>query len=83
MTHDRVETETLPLKQQFLSYMLGVHRPAVSLAASALQRAGIIRYSRGVITILDRPGLEDAACECYALGLAAYQHARLSHQRTT
>jgi CRP-like cAMP-binding protein len=79
MTHDRLETETMPLKQKFLSYMLGVHRPAVSLAAGALQKAGIIRYTRGMITILDRSALEDAACECYALGLAAYQHARLAH----
>jgi CRP-like cAMP-binding protein len=82
MTHDRLETETLPLKQRFLSYMLGVHRPAVSLAAGALQKAGIIHYTRGMITILDRGALEDAACECYALGLAAYQHARLAHQST-
>jgi CRP-like cAMP-binding protein len=81
MTHDRLETETLPLKQRFLSYMLGVHRPAVSLAASALQKAGIIRYTRGMITILDRSALEDAACECYAFGLAAYQHARLAHRQ--
>jgi CRP-like cAMP-binding protein len=79
MTHDRLESETMPLKQRFLSYMLGVHRPAVSLAAGALQKAGIIRYTRGMITILDRSALEDAACECYALGIAAYQHARLAH----
>jgi CRP-like cAMP-binding protein len=79
MTHDRLESDTLPLKQKFLSYMLGVHRPAVSLAAAALQKAGIIRYSRGMITILDRAALEDVSCECYALGLAAYQHARLAH----
>jgi CRP-like cAMP-binding protein len=82
MTHDRLETDTLPLKQRFLSYMLGVHRPAVSLAAGALQKAGIIRYTRGMITILDRSALEDAACECYAHGLAAYQHARLAHHET-
>ena len=80
MTHDRLESDTLPLKQKFLSYMLGVHRPAVSLAAAALQKAGIIRYSRGMITILDRVALEDVSCECYALGLAAFQHARLAHR---
>jgi CRP-like cAMP-binding protein len=47
MTHDRVEGDVLLLKQQFLAEMLGVHRPAVTLAAGALQKAGIIRYSRG------------------------------------
>jgi CRP-like cAMP-binding protein len=83
MTHDRLDSDTMPLKQRFLSYMLGVHRPAVSLAAGALQKAGIIRYTRGMITILDRPALEEAACECYALGLAAYQHARLAHHGVT
>jgi hypothetical protein len=47
--------------------MLGVHRPAVTLAAGNLQRAGLIRYVRGRVTILDDPGLEAAACECYAI----------------
>ena len=78
MTHDRTGTDTMLLKQRFLSYMLGVHRPAVSLAAGALQKAGFIRYRRGVITIVDRAGLEEAACECYALGLAAFARARLT-----
>src|SRR5690349_9165619 len=80
MTHDRLGTETMPLKQLFLSYMLGVHRPAVSLAASALQRAGVIRSTRGAITILDRPALEDASCECYELGLEAFRQARQVHR---
>jgi CRP-like cAMP-binding protein len=57
MSHDRTGSDTMQLKQRFLSYMLGVHRPAVSLAAGALQKAGLIRYRRGVITILDRAGL--------------------------
>jgi hypothetical protein len=77
MTHDRTGAETMQLKQRFLSFMLGVHRPAVSLAAGALQRAGLIRYSRGSIWILDRAGLVDAACECYALGRDAFARARL------
>lgn len=67
MTQDRIGSERLPLTQQFLSFMLGVHRPAVTLAAGALQKAGLIRYSRGKVTILDRTGLEAAACACYEL----------------
>ncbi|MBK5188739.1 MAG: Crp/Fnr family transcriptional regulator [Gemmatimonadaceae bacterium] len=65
ITHDRVEGDDFKLTQEFLSYMLGVHRPAVTLAAGLLQDAGCIRYSRGNITILDRAGLEDASCVCY------------------
>jgi len=65
MTHDRVDGDVLPLKQQFLAEMLGVHRPAVTIAAGALQKAGIIRYTRGKVTVLDRPALEEASCECY------------------
>ena len=65
MTHDRVVGDVLLLKQQFLAEMLGVHRPAVTLAAGALQKAGIIRYSRGKVTVLDRAALENASCECY------------------
>jgi CRP-like cAMP-binding protein len=57
--------EDLPFTQEFLAAMLGVGRPSVTLAAGALQKAGLIRYSRGFVTILDRRGLEAAACECY------------------
>jgi CRP-like cAMP-binding protein len=80
MTHDRTGSDVISLKQRFLSYMLGVHRPAVSLAAGALQRAGIIRYSRGTIRILDRAALEKAACECYELGRQGFVRARLAVQ---
>ena len=62
---DRVQSETFPLSQQLLSQMLGVHRQRVSAAAGQLQRAGLIRYSRGHMTLLDREGLEAATCECY------------------
>jgi CRP-like cAMP-binding protein len=65
MTHDRMYDDVLPLKQEFLAYMLGVRRPSVTIAASALQRAGLISYSRGRITVVNRPGLEAASCECY------------------
>ena len=67
MTQDRIVSDVLPLTQQFLSYMLGVHRPAVTLAAGALQKAGLIRYTRGKVTVADRAGLEAAACACYAI----------------
>lgn len=65
ITHDRVVGDVLPLTQEFLSYMLGSQRPTVTLAAQVLQRAGLIRYTRGKITIQDRKGLETASCECY------------------
>ena len=60
-----VESDEFPLTQEFISEMLGVRRAGVSAAAGILQRAGFIRYSRGVITVTDRPGLESAACACY------------------
>jgi len=66
MTHDRVDrAERFPLKQEFLAIMLGVRRAGVSIAASALQDSGLIQYSRGTIRVVDREGLESAACECY------------------
>lgn len=65
MSHDRVPGDEFQLTQEFLADMLGVHRPSVSLAASAFQRAGLLTYNRGVMTILDRAGLEDTCCECY------------------
>jgi CRP-like cAMP-binding protein len=72
LTHDRVSSDQIPLTQQFLAQMLGVRRASVGTVASKLQKAGLIRYSRGVITILDRPGLEAAACECYRIIEAEY-----------
>ncbi|TFW05799.1 Crp/Fnr family transcriptional regulator [Oxalobacteraceae bacterium OM1] len=65
MTHDRVKSDRFYLTQEFLADMLGVHRPSVSLVAAAFQQAGMIRYSRGNLTILDRAALEHACCECY------------------
>ncbi len=68
MAHDRAGHEdTFNLTQEFLAEMLGVHRPSVTIVARTLQNAGLIRYSRGVITITDRKGLEEAACECYSI----------------
>jgi hypothetical protein len=57
----------LDLTQEFLSHMLGVRRNTVSVEAHILQKAGLVRYARGHITILDRPGIEQCACECYAV----------------
>ncbi|MBK5188647.1 MAG: Crp/Fnr family transcriptional regulator [Gemmatimonadaceae bacterium] len=65
MTHDRMRLESFTLTHEFLSYMFGVHRPAVTIAAGALQRAELIRYTRGRVTVLDRSGLEAASCVCY------------------
>jgi hypothetical protein len=67
MTRDRVDTDHLPVTQEFLSIMLGVRRAGVSLAASTLQAGGLIRQSRGRITILDNAGLKAAACDCYRI----------------
>ena len=65
MTRDRVETDALPLTQEFLAMMLGTGRSGVAIAAATFQQAGFIKYAHGTITLLDRPGLENAACECY------------------
>jgi CRP-like cAMP-binding protein len=67
MTHDRVGKDEFPLTQEFIADMLGVRRPSVTVVAGMLQKAGLIRYSRGNIAILNRTGLEAAACECYRL----------------
>lgn len=64
---DLTQSEKLSLTQEFISNMLGVRRSGVTLAAGSLQQAGLIRYSRGKIAILNRSTLEDKACECYQL----------------
>lgn len=62
---DRIDGDTVSLTQEFLADMLGVQRTTVTAVAGALQTKGLIRYRRGVVDILDRPGLEATACECY------------------
>ena len=69
LTHDRVRGDQFSITQEFLAMMLGVHRPAVSIAAGALQQAGFIRYRRGNLTVVDREGLESASCECYRVAM--------------
>jgi CRP-like cAMP-binding protein len=66
-TRDRVDDDTLPLTQEFLSQMLAVRRTTVTLVARQLEELGVIRHRRGRIEIADRKGLEDIACECYAI----------------
>ncbi len=65
MSQDRIGGETMPLTQEFLGQMLGIRRSSVSVAASVLQKAGMITYTRGNVTILDKPKLTEAACDCY------------------
>ena len=67
MTHDRMQSDEFLLTQEFLAMMLGVQRTGVSIAAGALQRAGLIRYRRGTVTMIDRPGLLRRSCECYGV----------------
>jgi DNA-binding transcriptional MocR family regulator len=66
-TRDRVDTDVLPLTQEFLSQMLGVRRTTVTLVARQLEQAGLIQNRRGRIVITDREGLKDVACECYVI----------------
>jgi CRP-like cAMP-binding protein len=65
MTHDRAGKDEFSLTHEFLAAMLGVRRPTVTLVAASLQEAGLIRYRRGSVTIVDRARLEAASCECY------------------
>jgi CRP-like cAMP-binding protein len=65
LTHDRLASDELTLTQELIAGMLGVRREGVTAAAGRLQEQGLISYVRGRIQILDRRGLEAAACECY------------------
>jgi CRP-like cAMP-binding protein len=67
MAHDRVATDEIFLTHEYLAVMLGVRRPSVSLAAAALDQAGVIEYRRGRIRVTNRAGLEAVSCECYAV----------------
>jgi len=67
LSHDRVKSDEIHLTQEFIANMLGGRRESVTVAAGRLQDAGLIQYSRGHITIIDRQGLEAAVCECYRI----------------
>lgn len=67
MSHDRVGVDEFTITHEFLGQMLGSRRATVTLSAGILQAAGLIKYRRGVITIVDRPGLESVSCECYGV----------------
>ena len=67
MSQDRLNCDHLPLTQEFLAQMLGTRRSSVTMAAGALQKAGLISYTRGSVNILNRQELEDAACDCYGI----------------
>jgi CRP-like cAMP-binding protein len=73
MTADRAGGESFTLTHEFLSYMLGVHRPAVSLVASELSQRGLIKYRRGQVSVVDRPGLEAVSCDCYPIARRALE----------
>ena len=65
MAQDRMEADQFPLTQEFVAMMLGATRPTVTIVAGTLQRAGLITYQRGHVTIVNRKKLELASCECY------------------
>ncbi len=67
MSRDCLATSTFEITQEFLGQMLGARRPSVNIAASALQRRGLVSYSRGIVKLLDVPGLQVASCSCYAV----------------
>jgi len=67
MSADRTGSDSVPLTHELLAQMLGTRRSSVTVAAGILQKAGLISHTRGDVQIIDRPKLEEASCECYAL----------------
>ena len=89
LSHDRVETDSFPMTQELISSLLGVRREGVTEAACKLKKAEFIYYSRGVIQVLDRSGLESQVCECYSVVKNEYDRlipktpqSRTSHLQT-
>jgi len=84
MSQDRAHAEQFHVTHEFLACMLGVRRVGVTAAAGALQRRGLISYHRGEIRVLDRHGLEQAACSCYASDAATYrEHMKVTARAAT
>jgi hypothetical protein len=75
---DRVDSDELRMTQQLIADMLGVRREGVTMAAAKLQEWGCIRYSRGLIRVIDRDGLEHRVCECYSV--VDREYGRLLHE---
>ena len=67
MSHDRMESNLIPVTQEFIAHMLGTRRASVTVAAGLLQQAGLVHSTRGAVKIVDRQGLEEASCECYQI----------------
>jgi CRP-like cAMP-binding protein len=80
VAHDSARSDTFPLTHEFLAMILGVQRASVSIAAKNLQRAGLIKYTRGNVTVTNRKELEESACECYAV-LRRQLQVLFEHQR--
>ena len=72
MSQDRAQQDQFQVTHEFMAYMLGVRRVGITAAAGSLQRAGLIKYHRGELTVLDRAGLEAASCGCYATDRQSY-----------
>ena len=81
MTRDRAGSDSFPMTQEFLAMMLGARRAGVSAAAAALRKAGVIRYRRGRVDILNTAALEHASCECYAAILQPVPQPKRSARR--
>jgi len=76
MAHDRMHERDFQLSHEVLAVMLGVQRRSVSVVAATLQHAGFVRYTRGHVTVVNRKGLEAAACKCYPIVRAHFDRLR-------